>query len=134
MNFELYPGLPFLRFSIKNFGYNTESLLIKILLMSHFRTFLYTCGLALVVTNSSRANEVDSCHDMVFLQEQIASAVLSGQAQVVIKPGTYRGRVEGNVFITIRGAKNLEVKAAGVTMICDRYPARIVDTSGPGGI
>ena len=125
MNFELYPGLPFLRFSIKNFGYNTESLLIKILLMSHFRTFLYTCGLALVVTNSSRANEVDSCHDMVFLQEQIASAVSSGQAQVVIKPGTYRGRVEGNVFITIRGAKNLEVKAAGVTMICEKLTRAI---------
>jgi Right handed beta helix region len=94
-------------------------------LMSHFRTLLYACGLAMAVTNSSPAIEIGSHHDIKFLQEQIARAVSSGQEQAIIQPGTYRGRAEGNVFMTIRGAKNLEVKAAGVIMICEKITRAI---------
>lgn len=56
------------------------------------------------------------------LQALIGSAISAGQPRVVIPPGVYRVAPEAGskTHLSVRAARNLEIVADGVTMICTR--------------
>lgn len=61
-------------------------------------------------------------HEMSELRDLIANAVSKKERELLIPPGIYRGAPEeksGSV-IQIANAKDLHIKAAGVTMLCTR--------------
>jgi hypothetical protein len=93
--------------------------------LSRFLTICFTAASTLLAAHTSRADEVRPSRDIGLLQEQISRAVSSGQKRVVIEPGIYRGRTKENVFLSIKGAKDLEIDARGVIMICEKLTRAI---------
>ena len=98
---------------------------MKDVFLSSIQIVCYAGTVAMLGLHSSWANEARPQYDLGVLQNPIAQAVLSGKEKVVLRPGVYRGRVDGNVFITIKDANSLEVDAGGVTMICEKLTRAI---------
>lgn len=59
-------------------------------------------------------------YSILELREHFLRAVGSGEREVVIPPGDYRGTVNDKVFIEIQGARNLTIRAVDVRMICEK--------------
>lgn len=68
---------------------------------------------------------------MAELRQIIRDAVVAGKSNVVVPPGVYRGAPEvgEKVHLTLKGAHDLEIVAAGVTMICTRR-TRAIEFAG----
>ncbi|MEI6703249.1 MAG: right-handed parallel beta-helix repeat-containing protein, partial [Deltaproteobacteria bacterium] len=59
-------------------------------------------------------------YSILELREHFRQAVASGEREVVIPPGDYRGTTKDKAFIEILGARNLTIRAEGVRMICEK--------------
>jgi hypothetical protein len=78
---------------------------------------LIVCGLP---ADALEARKNPQAFDCDALRQHVARALAGGKRKAVIPPGVYRGRVNGNVFLTIEGARDLTLIATGVTLICEK--------------
>jgi hypothetical protein len=59
-------------------------------------------------------------YSIAALREHFARAVAGDKRTFTIPPGIYRGRVDENVFLTLKNAKDLTLNAEGVTLVCEK--------------
>ena len=86
------------------------------------RIVLLWCGLVLSAFSQSYPLDEKSTLDGAKIRTLLKTAVQAGSDQVTIPPGTYRmGLEEGaGAHLLIHNAKNLEIIANGVLILCNR--------------